>query len=133
MTDMNCIVAHIKLKGGLAEIEDILLDTRRITIAGSGILDLGTEELDVLVAPRPKRPSLVSLANPVEITGTLSQPEISVTRLPRGRRLTHIGVFASLVNPAFLIISLSDLGTGRGNPCVSAVERAHETGEVESQ
>ena len=134
VTDMNCMVAHIELQEGLAKIEDILLDTRRITIAGSGILDLETEELDVFIAPRPKRASLVSLANPVEITGTLSQPEVSVARLPRRRWIGRgAGIAGSFINPAFLILVLSDTGTGVANPCVAAVERAHEIAEVDSQ
>ena len=51
VTETNCMVAHIELKEGLAEIEDLLLDTQRITIAGSGILDLKTEALNVIIAP----------------------------------------------------------------------------------
>ena len=134
VTEMNCMVAHIELKEGLAKIEDILLDTRRITIAGSGIVDLETEELDVFLAPRPKRASLVSLANPVEITGTLSQPEVSVARLPTRRWLGRgAGIAGSLINPAFLVLVLSDTGTGVANPCVAAVERAHEIAEVDPQ
>jgi uncharacterized protein involved in outer membrane biogenesis len=132
VTEMNCMVAHIELKEGLAKIEDILLDTRRVTIAGSGIVDLETEELDVFIAPRPKRASLVSLANPVEITGTLSQPEVSVARLPRGSWIGRgAGIVGSLINPAFLVLVLSDTGTGVANPCEAAVERAHEIAEVD--
>jgi hypothetical protein len=118
VSEMNCFVTHIDLKEGQAEIDDILLDTRRITIAGSGILDLKTEALKVLIAPRPKRASLVSLANPVRIEGSLAAPEVSVTRLPRGRRLAGTGFsfLAGLLNPAFLIFTFSDTGTGRPIP-----------------
>jgi hypothetical protein len=130
---MNCFVAHIELQEGQAEIEDLLLDTQRITIAGSGILNLETEELDVLIAPRPKRASLVSLANPVRIEGTLSEPEVSVTRLPRRRRLAGTGILAGLVNPAFLLFALSDSGTGEANPCDAAVEQAREGLGLDSQ
>jgi uncharacterized protein involved in outer membrane biogenesis len=133
VTEMNCFVAHIELKEGQAEIEDLLLDTQRITIAGSGILNLETEELDVLIAPRPKRASLVSLANPVRIEGTLSEPEVSVTRLPKRRRLAGTGILAGLVNPAFLLFALSDSGTGEANPCDVAVEQAREGLGLDSQ
>ena len=135
VTEMNCMAMHIELKEGLAEIDDILLDTQRITVAGSGILDLETEALNVLIAPRPKRASLVSLANPVRIEGTLSKPEVSVTRLPRRRRLagTGAGFLAGLVNPAFLILAFADTGTGGANPCDVAVERAYEAIEAGSQ
>ncbi len=128
VTETTCFVAHIKLNEGLAEVEDLLLDTRRVTIAAGGNLDLKTEALDLVVAPRPKQASLVSLANPVRISGTLSEPRVSVTRLPRARRLTGagFGILAGLVNPAFLALALSDTGTGTANPCDAAVERARE-------
>jgi len=132
VTETNCLVAHIELGEGRAKIEDLLLDTRRIRIAASGILNLETEELDVIVAPRPKRASLVSLANPVRIKGTLAEPEVSVTRIPRGRRLAAVGLLAGLVNPAFLILALSDIGTGRANSCAAAVERVREISGIDN-
>jgi uncharacterized protein involved in outer membrane biogenesis len=136
VTETNCLVSHIELKEGQAEIEDLLLDTQRITIAASGIVDLKTEELNVIIAPRPKRASLVSLANPVRIGGTLAEPEVSVTRIPRGSRLaagTGASLLAGLVNPVFLIFALSDTGTGEANPCDAAVEKAREVAGIDSQ
>ena len=133
VTETNCLVAHIEVKEGQAEIEDLLLDTQRVTIAASGILDLETEAIDVIIAPRPKRASLVSLANPVRIEGTLSEPEVSVTRLPRRGRLAGTGILAGLVNPAFLIFALSDRGTGETNPCDLAVEHVRESAGIDSQ
>jgi hypothetical protein len=126
------MIMHVELKEGQAEIDDILLDTERITMAGSGIVDLETEALNILLAPRPKRASLVSLANPVRIEGTLAEPRVSVTRLPRKRRLfgAGAGIFAGLVNPAFLLLAFADTGTGGANPCDAAVERAYETIEA---
>ena len=136
VTETNCLVAHIELKEGQAEIEDLLLDTQRITIAASGILNLETEELNLVIAPRPKQASLVSLANPVRIEGTLSEPEVSVTRIPKGSRLaagTGASLLAGLVNPVFLIFALSDTGTGQANPCDAAVTKAREVAGVDSQ
>jgi uncharacterized protein involved in outer membrane biogenesis len=128
VTETNCLVAHVALGDGQAKIEDLLLDTQRITIAAGGNMDLETETLDFVVAPRPKQPSLVSLANPVRIEGTLADPRVSVTRLPRGRRLAGagFGVLAGLVNPAFLVLTLSDTGTGGSNPCDAVVAQVRE-------
>jgi uncharacterized protein involved in outer membrane biogenesis len=135
VTETNCLVAHIELKEGQAEIEDLLLDTQRVTVAASGLLNLETEIIDVLIAPRPKRASLVSLANPVRIGGTLSEPEVSVTRIPRGSRLaagTGASLLAGLINPAFLIFALSDTGTGEANPCDAVVEKVREAAGIDS-
>lgn len=136
VTETNCLVAHIELKEGQAEIEDLLLDTQRITIAASGILDLKTEALKLIIAPRPKRASLVSLANPVRIAGTLAEPEVSVTRIPRRSRLAAgagASLLAGLINPVFLIFALADTGTGEANPCDAAVEKAREAAGIDSQ
>jgi uncharacterized protein involved in outer membrane biogenesis len=130
VTEMNCAVAHLTLSQGLAQVEDFLLDTRRITVAGGGLVNLETEALDLLIAPRPKRTSLVSLANPVRIRGTLAQPEVSTERLPSRRRLARTGILAGLVNPLFLLTMFVDTGTVGSNPCVQAVERANQAAEI---
>ena len=134
VTETNCLVAHVSLGEGRAVIEDLLLDTQRITIAAGGNMDLKTEALDFVVAPRPKQASLVSLANPVRIKGTLAEPRVSVTRLPRGRRLAGagFGILAGLVNPAFLALALSDTGTGGANPCDAVVAQVRENIGLES-
>ncbi len=126
VTEMNCAVARIKLSRGLAQVEDFLLDTQRITVAGSGHVTLETEALDLLLAPRPKRASLVSLANPVRISGTLAEPEVSAARLPSRRRMVRTGLLAGLVNPLFLLTVFADTGTAGSNPCLSAVARANQ-------
>jgi uncharacterized protein involved in outer membrane biogenesis len=136
VTDMNCLVAHIELKEGQAEIEDLLLDTQRIMVAASGLLNLETEAIDVIMAPRPKRASLVSLANPVRISGTLAEPEVSVTRIPRKSRLAAgagASLLAGLINPAFLIFAFSDTGTGEANPCDAVVEKVRKAAGIDSQ
>jgi hypothetical protein len=134
VTEMNCAVAHVTLSQGLAQVEDFLIDTRRITVAGGGQVNLESEALDLLIAPRPKRTSLVSLANPVRIGGTLAKPEVSTARLPSRSRLARTGILAGLVNPLFLLTAFADTGTIGSNPCVQAVERAnHAAGVDDSQ
>jgi hypothetical protein len=128
---MNCAVAHVTLSQGLAQVEDFLLDTRRITVAGSGLLNLETEALDLLLAPRPKRASLVSLANPVRIRGTLAKPEVSTERLPRRSRLVRTGLLAGLVNPLFLLTAFVDTGAVGSNPCVQTIERANQAAGID--
>ncbi len=122
--ELNCMVAHIGVTDGLATIKDVLLDTRRVMIAAAGVINLKNEELDVYIAPRPKRASLVSLANPVRVTGTLSQPAVAVARLPgrSQRRLARTGILAGLVNPLFLLTALSDTGTLGADSCAAAIE-----------
>ena len=122
MMEINCIAGRIDMEGGVAKTDSFLLDTRRLTVAGSGTMDLGTEKLDVLLAPRPKQPRLVSAAKPVRVTGTLATPSVAVAVLPRGRTATR-GLLAGLANPALLVFAFSDTGSGRGNSCATALEQ----------
>ena len=120
VTRLNCVVARIDVQDGVARTDSILIDTERITIAGSGTLDLDNEELDLLLKPNPKDATLVSLASPARVTGPLASPKAERTKLPAGR-LGLTGVLAGLVNPAFLILAFSHVG-GDKNPCAAAVE-----------
>ena len=125
VTKLNCIVANIDIEDGVARSDDLLMDTQRITVAASGALGLESEELNFVFAPRPKRASLISLTNPVSVTGTLADPQVSVTVLPRNRTAAAgAGALAGLINPGYLIFALTRTGWGEANPCLSAVEEA---------
>jgi len=123
VTELNCIVGHIDVANGVASTDKLLLDTRQLTIAGSGVLELATERLDLLLSPNPKQARLVSVANPVRVTGTLAAPRVAITKLPRGGNAAVSGLLAGLVNPAFLLFAFSDLGSGDGNACLAALEQ----------
>jgi uncharacterized protein involved in outer membrane biogenesis len=125
VTDLNCMVARISIEDGIASSDDLLVDTRRITIGSAGTLDLESEELNLVFAPRPKRTSLVSLTSPVHVTGTLTTPEVAVAVLPRRRMAAAgVGALAGLVNPGYLLFTFSRIGSGQANPCAAAVEEA---------
>ena len=126
VTNLNCMVARVTIEDGLARIDNTLVDTRRITIGAAGTLDLENEKLNLVIAPRPKRTSLVSLTSPVHVTGTMAAPEVAVTALPRSRKMAAAGtgLLAGLVNPGFLIFTFTQTGSGVKNPCAAAVNEA---------
>ncbi len=125
VTDLNCLVARVGIENGVASSDSLLVDTRRITIGAAGTLDLESEDLNLVIAPRPKRISLVSLTNPVGVTGTMGDPKIAVTVLPRNRTAAAgAGVLAGLVNPGYLMFTFTQTGSRQANPCVAAIEKA---------
>ena len=69
VTALNCMVARINIEDGMASSDEFIVDTRRVTIAATGVVELSNEVLDLVIAPRPKRSTLVSLANPVHVSG----------------------------------------------------------------
>ena len=56
----------------------LVLDTSTVRVKGSGVIDLRSEEVDLLLRPAPKRPRFFSLATPLVVDGTLSDFRVGV-------------------------------------------------------
>ncbi|MBM3536723.1 MAG: AsmA family protein, partial [Alphaproteobacteria bacterium] len=73
-TPLNCVVARLDLQGGVAAIRALVADTQRLTLDGSGRLDLRSEQPDILLNTSTKVVSLLSLLPPIRVGGTLANP-----------------------------------------------------------
>lgn len=75
--NINCVVSRFDIADGIAASQAFLLDTNGMSVLGGGTVNLGEETLDLYLVPKPKKVSLASLAMPVNIGGTLADPELS--------------------------------------------------------
>jgi len=121
-TKINCLVNRFDIKQGIATNTGMLFDTEKMTISGGGKIDLRNEKLDMKIKPQPKDASLVSLATPIDIGGTLKSP----TALPSTTAMLKgiAGLAFSVVNPVALLALTVSKGSGDKNPCVAALEQA---------
>lgn len=76
-TTLHCFVSRFDVSDGLARSRVLLADTGRITLDGSGTLNLKTEQLDLDLDTRTKVTNLLSLMPPVSVGGTLANPEFA--------------------------------------------------------
>jgi len=75
---LRCAVIQFNINDGIAETHSMVLDTGIISALATGKINLATESLELYVAPRSKRTSVMKLALvPVNISGTLAAPEIT--------------------------------------------------------
>jgi len=119
---LNCIVVRLPIKGGVARGEVILLDTAAATVGGAGQIDLRDETLDLKITPQAKQASLMSLAVPFLIQGTLAEPKIVPDPVGTVVGVAKIaGLFINPLAAGAMIIAESET-TGQ-NPCVAALER----------
>ena len=123
-TKTNCAVGYFDIKEGEIQSDAILIDTEEITVGGFGTLDLDSEKIDLILVPKPKKPTLATLAHPVRVTGHLSDPDVSSDKL----RIAQGGgwYLLGLVNPIGLTLVIPKIagttfGTGEENPCVAAM------------
>jgi len=118
------MVGYFDITEGEIQSDSILFDTQNITVGGFGTLNLGSEQIDLILSPQPKTPTLVTLAHPVRIHGHLSAPDVTNDKL----RIAQGGgwYLLGLVSPIGLSIVIpkiagTTIGTLKNNPCVKAM------------
>ncbi len=117
---LNCAVIRMPLKDGVATSEAILLDSDTVTVGSDGSADLRDETLDFRVTPQAKQASLLSLAVPFRITGTLGQPQVGPD--PLGTAVGAAKVAGILFNPLVAGAALLlDSESSDQNLCVAAL------------
>lgn len=124
-TDMQCLVSRFIISDGLAKSDALLFDTSRMTVAGQGSINLGSETLDLTMSPKPKEASLLSLSVPIDVQGTLSQPVFSPNKgaIVKG----VVGAVGGLaLGPLGALVPLVSSGTGDANPCLAAIAQTRK-------
>ncbi len=119
---INCVVSRFDVKQGIATSKALLFDTDKMTVNGGGTIDLKTERLDMSVEPQPKENSLVSLAVPLQVSGTLASPRVAPTSAAVAKRVAGLAIGG--LTPLGLIGALSSKGSSNENPCVAALNKA---------
>jgi len=115
-TAIPCAVAQFDIRGGLATAQALLLDTKRVTVTGSGTVNLGSEALALRLDPKPKEASLLSLAHPLLVGGTLMAPTVRPDPVGVAKGLGGAALGLAM-GPIGLLIPFVSGGTGEANPC----------------
>lgn len=121
-TAVNCFVTRFDIAKGVATSQGILFDTDRMTVKGEGNVNLGTERLALLFTPRPKETSLINLALPWHVEGTLKKPSVAVDQGAAAERAA--GALLSMINPLALLVPLVTSSGSEQNPCLAALQNA---------
>ena len=131
-TAINCMVSRFDIKKGLANSTALVLDTERMSVAGEGDIDLGSEKLNLAIKPMPKEGvggfslSLGELAKPFKLGGTLAKPALAIDPTQAAMALGKAVGGVALFGPAGIAAAL--VGKSKGgegeNPCLAAIEAA---------
>jgi len=122
---LNCLFVRFDIKNGLATSRAIVVDTDAFTLIGGGTIDLKTEQLDLAFDTESKSVSLVSLAVPFNVTGTLAQPTASPDAVGVAKGAAKVAGTIIMPIPAIIgMIGESQVGGESKNACVSALETA---------
>jgi hypothetical protein len=121
-TVVECIASNFEIKKGLATSKGMLFDTEYASVIGEGTINLGSEELDMKITPKPKSATL-NVSVPIKVQGTFLEPSFKPDELATVGKLASL--LGSLAFPPAALLAFGDLG-GEDHPCVKSAEEASE-------
>ncbi|MFD2189754.1 AsmA family protein [Pistricoccus aurantiacus] len=125
---IECAYLNLPVENGIADIETALVDTSDTLFLADGRFYFASETLDVVIEPRPKDFSLMSLRSPVHIEGDLQGPSFAPGGALMGRGAAAVALAAA--TPLAGLIPLIEPGTGEDsvycNGLTEAINRARK-------
>ncbi len=121
---MRCLVGNFKAVDGDFKVKELLLDTAKVNITGSGSVNFTDESLKLRLVPQSKGFSLASLRGPILISGTFKNPVLRPELggvIVRGGLAVALGAATSGIG---LLIPLLDFGTDQDSNCRALLSEA---------
>lgn len=129
---IRCMVSNFKAENGNFVVKDLLLDTAKVNIVGTGNIYFGDESIHLRLVPESKGFSLASLRGPIAITGTFNKPVVRPELggpIVRGGLAVALGAVTSGIGA---LIPLLDFGTERESNCKRLLGEAKADAGVKS-
>jgi len=76
VADLTCFIGELDFNQGVGNVAALALVTSEMRTSGSGTINLRDETIDMRLNPRPNDPGLLSLATPVNVSGSLTSPRV---------------------------------------------------------
>ncbi len=109
---VQCAVVDLQAKDGVFRPRAMVLDTADTTVWVEGSLSLAAETLNLRAMALPKDFSPLTLRTPVNVTGTFSNPNVSLEKKPVALKL-GASVLLAILNPLAAVIPLLDTGDNK--------------------
>ncbi|MBC7720201.1 MAG: AsmA family protein [Chitinophagaceae bacterium] len=120
---LRCAAAAFDVKNGLMQSRVLLLDTTDTVINGNGQISLADETLNLVLEPKPKDLSILSLRSPLKITGTFAAPKAGPDKAALAGR-AGLAIALGLINPLLALAATIETGPGQDADCTAALSLA---------
>ncbi|GAB3062633.1 AsmA family protein [Stenotrophomonas tumulicola] len=113
---LRCAFADFGVRDGRMDSRALAVDTTDTLIVGEGSINLKSEQLDLLLKPRPKDISILVLRSPLRIGGTFKDPSFRPDFKALGIRGAIAITLGSIAPPAALLATI-ETGPGKDADC----------------
>jgi hypothetical protein len=121
--EIRCAVVQFDVKNGLAASRAFVFDTEAGVLTGEGDINLATEQVNFLLVPQPRYPSLMDFWTKLRVSGPLMDPKVrpdAASVLSKAAR----ALSALVIGPLGLLAPFVNLGAHKAHPC-----NVHSIGE----
>ncbi len=129
-----CALSAFEFRNGVGTSKALAIETDSLVTTGAGSIDLGAETIDLLLKPKPKEASLVSLAFPIRVSGSLGAPSAGLDKTGVVTGVATAVGGAALTGGVGVLLPLMSGGNegaaGSGGCAALAATAAQSTGGV---
>jgi uncharacterized protein involved in outer membrane biogenesis len=127
-TPIRCAVADFQARDGVLTADRIEMDTGVVQVNGSGDIDLRDETVNLKLAGKPKKISIVRLNAPITLTGRLDGVKVGVDVAPAIPQVAGAVALGVLAAPLAAILPFVEPGLARNADCQALVDGAQAQG-----
>ncbi|WP_429001496.1 AsmA family protein [Xanthomonas arboricola] len=113
---VRCIFGDFGVQDGLMQSRALAFDSTDTIIIGEGSISLKDETLDLLLRPRPKDRSILSLRSPLRIGGSFKDPTFRPDFKALGLR-GALAVGLGMIAPPAALLATFEPGPGKDSDC----------------
>jgi uncharacterized protein involved in outer membrane biogenesis len=127
-TPVRCAVVDFDVRGGVMSVRRFVLDTGVVLTDGSGTINLGSETMNLKVRGHTKKPRLVRVIAPFDVTGPLVKPRMKIEAGPAiAQGVAAVGLGA-LLSPLAAILPFLAPGGAQDANCAALLTEARSAG-----
>jgi uncharacterized protein involved in outer membrane biogenesis len=118
---VNCVVGVFDVTDGIMRPKILLVDTTNVQVSGDGGVDFKNKQIDFILTPGAKRPTMFTLATPIRVSGSYSDLQTSTTA---DEWAITVGRFVSSIFAPIRRIFTTPIPADGESACLAAMERA---------
>ena len=123
-SQIRCAVADFNVSGGVARAQTFVIDTDVVLAKGSGTINLDSETLNLKIDGQSKKPRLLRLWTPINISGPLTKPRVGVDVGEVVAQGGLTAVLGAVVAPIAALFAFVDPGLAENANCGALIANA---------